>query len=789
MKVQDYIKSILLISIVLFSNVVQAQQSCNVGGRLLDSLTNKPMPFADLQLKNEDNRIVCSGLSDEDGCFSLSALPGLYCLEVYSLGRLLFVDKINLDSNRDLGILKLHDPVFTIGEVVVNGVSKRVIEQKPDRLIYNISDSPFSDGYNVREAISYLPRLDVTDNSISIIGKSNVQVMIDGRLLRIPTQEIMTYLQTLQTSQIEKIEIITVPPAKYDASGNSGLINIVLKRDRSLGFNGFTVANYIQRTNAGGDVTAGFNYNSKKIHWRGSISGIYDARRFTTSTEYDFSTNARRLDNTLRPTVGKDITASVGIGYDLSERSEINVVYNYSRWKNRENSDTDIAFLSSADEIYETYEAQSDESMSYHYHTVGGFYDLELTDNGSRMSLYADYLTKSYDTDNATLTTGESSDSNLNSHMKAGYNVWSCGADFSIPCGIVEIETGLKYSSVDNSSDQYIVANATPSSDIFHYSEHIYAAYTSIEAEISDHWTLQGGLRYEYTRTRGSSVIWDNSHNRKYGDLFPTAYLQYAPNDKHNLVLAYDRRIERPGFYNINPYVKYITSYSYSMGNPSLMPVLSDDVELTYTYSNRLVLSAFYNHIKDGVTDFTLPVEGTDEMYSQPFNGYTQHNIGLYATYYYTLANWWSGQISATGYYCYNSILSPITHITSNDTWSCSFSTNNNFFLNKKRNIILLLSYKHSLPTTEGITYVYGRAGLDVGVRIGLLDNRLLLTLSGQDLFKQQLNRYKERYSEYSIRGYNYSDMRCFRMSLTYKFGDGKRNKSRTIEDEQKDRM
>ena len=229
-----YILSLLLV--FLFNN--QAFSQFKIKGKILDE-RNNPIEFLEIQLKNKDSIISTSELTNEEGEYLLNSREGEYTLLVRQMGDIYYKQKIDVFKDTQMETINISLRAKELEEfVMVSSSKKKLIERKVDRIVFNVDQSIASQGVDAIEVLQRTPKVDISKGAIQLIGKSNLGVMINGKLLNLSSAEIESYLKTIRSENISKIEVITTPPAKYDAQGNSGLINIILKKNLKEGWKG-----------------------------------------------------------------------------------------------------------------------------------------------------------------------------------------------------------------------------------------------------------------------------------------------------------------------------------------------------------------------------------------------------------------------------------------------------------------------------------------------------------------------------------------------------------------------
>jgi hypothetical protein len=275
-------KRILTIVVFIFSTALFAQTK--VTGTVVTK-ENIAVPSIETLLLNKDSVAVKSELTNEKGAFLLEATPGFYTLQVRQNSKIIASRNIELLTDIDLGSIFINESI-ELETVVVAGSKKKLIERKIDRLIFNVENSISSSGGNALTALSVAPGVRVQNENISIIGKSTLAVLVDDKIVQLSGEELTNYLRTIPSEAIQRIEVITTPPAKYEAEGNSGLVNIIMKKAKENSWNALVQSTYIQKTYAGQATMGSFNYNKNKL----SFSSVINYRDATDVFENDQET-------------------------------------------------------------------------------------------------------------------------------------------------------------------------------------------------------------------------------------------------------------------------------------------------------------------------------------------------------------------------------------------------------------------------------------------------------------------------------------------------------------------
>jgi outer membrane receptor protein involved in Fe transport len=765
-------KIVILLSLVS-SSLIWAQ---SVEGTITDK-ENKPAAETEILITKGEAKF--SAITDENGMYKVPLKEdGNYLLEIIKDGVKTNSEKISVKGTYKKNIQLKEAPTEEKKiEGVTVTVKKKLFERKVDRLVFNVENSVASQGLDAIEALAKTPMVRTSDEAISIAGKSNVAVMINDRLLNLSGQELINYLKTIRSDDILKIEVITTPPAKYEAEGKSGLINIILKKNTSLGWNGSlqTSGNYY-----GGKPTtstrsgATFNYQGEKLSVTSNLSigdnywenTSYNYLTGTTDDNY-WNTNTKSLSNYRYK--GGNVKAE----YKINDKNTVGINYNYSFSNPIEQgeSKTKVFNENGLLDISSDYRNKNHRNA----HNASAFYDVKLDTLGSKLSLTANVMMNNANARNFynTITTNTVS---TMANPISKYRIYSGQADLEKNFAKIKTEAGVKYTQIKNDSEFnfFNINNGqnvlnTDRTNTFFYNEENYAAYASASFKISEKWEAKAGLRYEYTKLEGISMNDDSSAKIKYGKLFPTAYISYKASDDHNFSLNYSRRISRPYFGNLNPFKFYTSEYEYSTGNPYLLPSFSDNFEFAYVLKSNLSFTAYYNRNKDD-WDRIQVVEG-DLKYSIVKNFYNEDQTGINISYNYNTLKWLESNVFVNGFYAKSKSYSPDA-VSAPAGYGADFNLDNNFFLNKEKTVTLMLGLWGSIPNRSGNTYFNGNVSVYTGMKLSLMEKKLLINLNVNDILNTDRSKGTEYYPNYNVEYYTKGITRNINLSVTYKFGN-----------------
>jgi len=767
----------LLIFLIFLSGGVILAQDFSITGQIVDS-KKQPVSFSPIKLQNIDKTLVINGLTDSLGTFILKSEKGDYNLLFDQLGKNYFNKKITLNSNIDLGKIEIIEDQSIKIEAVNLTTSKKLIERKVDRLVYNVENSIASQGMNGIDALRNTPLIRIQNESVSIVGKGNVVVMINDRIINLSQSELTSYLQSLRSDDIAKIEVITTPPSKYEAQGNSGMINIILKKNPNMGWSGNVNGSYQKTSYYGFGSGITINYQSKKL------SSSLKLRQYNNSTRPKGTRSLIGSDNSIYTSeTRKDKVKILGFNYSLdykiNDKQNVGVIYDFNRQRSSMDANGSSRYESQgiSDSTFTTIQNQRWKTPT---HTLNAYYDLKLDTLGKKVSVTANYLSNAPEriNDFNTLNDLTRDETIVRNNSDMNYSIYSGQADFTLPYKWVNIETGVKYTSFNNKSSveyfnktgsDYII-NAN-NSNIFHYKEYNYAAYISFQKDFSEKWSAKAGLRYEYTKFNGNTPGLEEDIVRgEYGRLFPTVYLRYKPSDNHTFTISYSKRVERPGFQVLNPFRWYTNPYMYFTGTPTLSPSFNDNVELTYTLKNKFSATLYTQYNKNGLSNIARLING---IYTNVIeNAYNENKIGLQLSYNETFFKIWETSLSATGTYALTKPIIPEAEKI--EMSSFSYSIYNTISLNDAKTWSLLLNFWHDLPYVYSNVKIKTQMNFSPGIKASLFNRKLNISAVLSDLFRTLTSEGYSYNAGYRNEFYNYFDQRRFNVSVNYSFGNSK---------------
>ncbi len=753
----------------------------NINGEVIDE-NDMPLPYVEVEVY-ENNEYITDYVTEFDGKFNIQLNKGNYKIVGNHFGVDVFTMDIELNKNTDLGKIKV-DNIIELEGIVLTG-KKKLIEKKVDRIVFNVENSVSATGGDALDILKITPRIKVQNDQISMIGKNSMAVMIDERLVQLSASDLANLLKTIRWDEIKSIEVITNPPARYSAEGNSGIINIVTKKQRQDIWNASLRSVYQQATYATGLGGAGLNFKKNKVTLSSNINYINGSNSPVENNTIDYS-NILWEENGKWRNFSESTSARLGIDYKASDKVSTGFMYIYSNNTPKTRDHTISTLLNSSTKIVDSLivtDARSQQKRSVNtlnYHLV---YDIDTI--GRKLSFDFDFFdfrlnsNRTFQTNNYYHDLSPIDGSYNSAENKGGQDItnYSFNLDMEHPFdwGILNYGARLSYINTDNNFEYYDLTDGIPvfdtsQSNHFKYRENTQAVYFSVQKEFSDQWEAKLGLRIENTQIKGNSVTLTQENKTDYTKLFPTAYLSFTPNDNHTVSLSYNRRINRPNYSFLNPFRWISSPYSYSEGNPYLQPSFSDNIEIEYIFKDNLISTFYFSHTDDGFEQVAILDDQTNIQQIIPLNFLKNKTFGFNQSVILNPYEWLNINFFGDVYYTTTDSKIPTT-LQYLKGWNGNFSINNDFILNKERNIVLNISYNYITKGVDFLDYNSSFNQLNASLRASFLKKQLTASLYFNDILSSNRPTYTTYSNDIKNSFTNYYDERFFRLSIVYNFG------------------
>lgn len=777
-----------LVALVSGSLFLSAQSK--VCGEIFDPYKKKIFNAPVLLVPLKDTLSLQRISTDSIGKFCFKAdQSGIYSVHIKMTGfkkyksQPFYLD-ITAGELKELPAITLQDSTAALKEIVIVG-KKQLFTQKIDRLIFNVENSLASQGGDAIDALKNTPLLKVDETNVSMVGKSGLNVLINGRSLNLTGEALITYLRTISNDRISKIEIITTPPARYAAEGNSGLINIILKKNLDLGWKGSLNSSAIQRTFLSGKNNADFNYQTEKLSLSANL--LYNRNKIKAYEKDQnlFSNGFSSYNRQDKITRSKDFASSINLNYKFSSKTDISLIYEYN--------DSDFISDDQSKNSFNEGSVLKNELLNKGYgvtkndfNRINAFATHKIDSIGKSADFGFQWLDNKIKNERHNLINNNQEEFSTRNFSLNNYRLGILNLDFDLPFHKFTLKTGARYTFLENNSDISFFDIKDGNSVLnpgltnnFNYKEKVWSLYFSSEMKLGNKWNIQGGLRYENTYYIGKSQADNLATDRNYGHFFPTLYINYKHSKKHDYSLKYSRRITRPRLEQLNPFQWFINPFQYVEGNPLLMPSFSDNFEFTYS-NNSNFNATLYHSITKGQVSYIAEFlnDGKIQRYSY-YNLLNVYQYGMYANYSFTKIKNFESQISGSWYW-QKTQSKDLSLVPSSKGTGASISINNTFKAGNRNSF--QCNYVHNFPSFNGTMETRNFGFLTVGYKTNFFAKQVEVGVTASTIISKNSEiTYKQLRNNAYLEGQNRYDYQSIRLTLSYKFGNNKIRKSKQI--------
>ena len=787
----------LFIILALFTKTNFAQSSIIISGVVFDN-TNKPLQSVTVSLlKARDSSLVKTAITDATGKYELN-IAGLdtFLLAYAAFGFENDYTAVLLSDGKNKVQKPIQlKPVITKLKGVTIVSKKPLIEVKADKTVFNVEASINATGSDALELLRKSPGIQVDNNeNISMKGKTGVRVYVDGKMTQLDTKDLAAYLKSINSNDIEAIEMISNPSAKYDASGNAGIVNIRLKKNKKYGANGSINTGFVQGVSPKGNGSINLNYRDKKINIFGNIGGNIG--------NYQNKMNLYRIQNyTLydqkSTNISEDRSMNIKAGADffINNKNTFGVIAttNFSNSNATSSSYTPITYLPSNTFIkslqaFNTIpgsRTNANFNLNYRYADTSGTEVNVDADHGLFRGTGRSFQPNNYLDVNGDLLYNITN----RNYTPTDIDIYTAKVDVETKMGKAKLGFGGKISIVNtkntfdffNDNSLGIPVKLKDKSNSFSYNENVNALYVNYNRTLNSKWSLQTGLRMEQTNSEGlltrgdDSVQADNQVKRSYLNLFPSAALTCTVNKNNTLNLTYSRRIDRPSYQDLNPFENKLDELTFQKGNAFLRPQYTDNIELTHTFMGFINTTVGYSFVKDFAT------EATDTIKNATF--VQQKNLAQQQIYSASIGaptpvnKWWSGYVNIwfnmqqfDGFIGENKLSRKINMYGAYLQQS----------FNLGKDYSAELSGWYNGPSIWGGTWqVKPQGAIDLGFQKQLLQKMATVKLSVTDIFFTAPWRSTNNFGGVNINGSGNWESRTVRLSFNWRFGSNQIKNSR----------
>lgn len=798
-----------VVATLLFGGKAFAQNSsAQIKGQVLSS-NAQALEYANVLLhKASDSTVVKLEYTQADGSFHIANVePGQYRIAVSFVGYPNYLSQIHeLQAGQELNLpaIKLQEAPAELQGVTVKA-QKPILEIRPDKTVFNVEGSITASGSNAFDLLRKSPGVVIDNNdNITMLGRAGIRIYIDGRPSPMQGNDLAQFLRSLQSNEIEAIELISNPSAKYDAQGNAGIINIRLKKDKKLGANGNVNLGYSTGEKAWYNGGLSANYRNKKTNLFGSYN--YSDNEFLNYMIMDRNQlGARFNQKSDMGNVSQNHNFKLGADWFLNKQETFGVLASGFLGENGYygNGRTEISRLgqSNLDSILI---AKSDNSGQRNNLNFNLNYRFD-NGKGKTLNLDADYglfrntaeeFQPNYYYDAAEQV--KLSERIFANSTPTNIDIYTFKADFENKLWGGQLGAGIKASYVrtDNTFDFFNVLDNVKVLNIdlsnqFIYTENVNAAYVSYSRQLKK-WGFNAGLRAEQTNSEGDLQAYkpvnDDNVQRHYLDFFPSGGVTYNLNQKNTFALNYSRRVNRPSYQDLNPFQNRLDELTYEQGNPFLKPEYAHNLQLRHTFSSRFNTTLSYSHTQDQITRF-LDTAGTKANYITWLNLANQYAYSVAFSAPIQIKKWWNSFTNMTGSHVRNQADFGEGKIVSLNASTFNVYSQQTFTLPK--GWTAEVSGWYNSPSLWGGTFKMNAMwSMDMGIQKKIMKDKGNIKLGVSDIFKSNKWTGISRFGALNLDIAGGWDSRRLKLNFTYNLGNSEvkaaRRRSTGLEDEQR---
>ena len=778
--------SMLCVALALSSGSLLAQTTFPLQGTLKKTTDHRPVDFANVLLRSpKDSTLITGAITDSLGKFRIEVAPGKYLLEIRALGLQAYHKTLTLSGAMNLGELLLNEEATQLSAVQVTG-KRPIMLRKADRMVFDATQiAPAAS--SALDVLRQTPGLNVTDDGISIIGKGSVIVLINEKRVRLSGSALVSLLRSYPQSDLSEIQILTTPPAKYEAEGNAGILNIVLKKVKNDYFGGSVSPSFgLLADRPRYNLSTNFNYKKDKVTaslqlaaGHGGYLGNFNSYR-TYPKQGTYSASETSF-------TGKNSYFNVRAGLDYAFTPELTLGLNlsYTPEKDRpvrQNDTRDYRIAPNGSlELLRSLPGTADELdkgsyTSANVHLEKSFkgtpkrrFSWDLDFAGYRQEEGRNFTSRGF-TPQGALIPG--SDFRFNSTTNQRTDSYITSLDYTEPLGKGTLSFGAKgtWTRTRNTNDYDALSTIGERHDKILFDEHVYALYADLNQPLSAKWSLRSGLRMEYTHTAGENNGRRLENLRSYLNIFPTLFIGYNPNERHAFSLDATVRLNRPHFSQLSPFPNYENQYSILIGKEDLRASKRAHLALGYTFLGVLNFQLGGGYLWDGITQVVRLDPTTNQGSYTHENAEKTWTFGLENSFFFNRVSFFQTYISQRVWYSDTKIGSESASLYGGSKVSYRVNMNNTFFFNRSKTFQGTCYISYGTPRYEGGFHTSHIVSGGVGLSYTLLQGKLRIA---SDLYNlvNSTNNSKIETPDYRLNIINTNNYRYFSLSLSYSFG------------------
>ncbi len=782
-------------------------QTFSVKGKVVDE-GNAPIPFANILLLSAlDSTFVQGTSANDDGRFELTGVaPSLYLLQASYVGRGSKPLALDIKKDISLGALVIPEATETLDEVVVTATRPKV-QRLSDRLVFTVENTVVSQGTSW-DILRNTPGVIVNQDELTIRG-DQATVFINGRKVQLSGQEVKDLLEGFSGANIKSVEVITNPPANYDAEGGP-VLNIITNKSITPGYKGSFNGTYTQavfpKYNLATShyfkteklsVFANYSYNPKR-NIRKTNKGI----NFIDDTDAIFSVWDTQIEEISR-TRAHNATAIVD--YQFDDKNSLNLTSTYVNNPNQKwNSFLNTSIRNGQKVLDSTFTTDNSLTVDRSNLAMDLTYTHTFKKPGTKLDLNGHFTTfdqsffQGISSDYFNADGSFSRTFAFDTDSKQDINIYTGQVDYTTLLGSGSFEMGGKYSKIDSeNSIDYLNFQGTNASvdatlsDNFLYDEQVFAGYLSL-AQNWNKWSLKAGLRGEYTDAVGTSLSLNSVNKQDFFEFFPSFYLLHTPNEKHSFAFDYSRKITRPRYNDLNPFRTFYNENDFEEGNPGLRPAISNNFNVNYTFNSELFFDFYYRDNGNIINYLVFQDNDRTTLRELRQNVLDSKSYGLDITFSKGILDPWYVYAYASVFHEGETVL--------------AVESRNQEFANKVNGLYLYCANYLTLTKDGSFTgeiavsylskFLFGthvsdeQLNLTLGLRKSLWNNRAVISLAAEDILERYFPTYTSKYFNQDNFYRRRREAQFIRVGFTYNFGNFRlQDNERDIDKKERDRL
>lgn len=804
------IKNLFYHFILLFP-LLSLSQEFRVNGYVKDD-NNNPIAYANVLVTSLGVSKTVNGTStDEKGYFIIENLKaGDYILKISFLGFKSYSTRVELNRSIHFETIILKENLEALDGVIV--VAKRpTIKRMVDRLVFNVENSTLSNN-NVLDVLKHTPGVLVHDGAITI-KQSTPIIYINDRRVHLSPAEVQQLLEGTSATNVKSIEVITNPPAKYEAEGGA-VLNIVTRKNIIAGYNGSVFGNYKQGSESpkyslgtshffktkrlSTYVNYGISPRKDFRHNNESINFIDNNNQIASSWETDFEKTNETSNQNINANIDYDIDDYNSLGFStsmlISPRDQTNISVNSLTEVFNPNKVLDSTFNTFNRKVDETFNLAFTLDYVHKFKRAGEKLSISIHHTNYDFSSFQNVDTDYRFPDNTLIRSNR-----FQTFSSQIIKLYTGQVDYELPVSdSAQFEAGAKISNINSKGvlNQFIFENDEKiedfqNSDTFLYNETNYATYISYSKDWGN-WSFKSGIRGEYTDIKGSALLTNQINKNDYFKMFPSLYLLNRINDNNDIYFNYNKRIYRPRYTQLNPFKYFLNDKTYVIGDPNLKPQIDDIFTLGYTFNKDYTFELYYRYENNPTIQITF--QDNEEHVLKYINTNIDRSIsyGLDFTTYKMIVRNWNLYVLSSLYYYEEQFfaLESNNELLTNDRWSTYAQIINYFSFLKDKSLTADVSFLYVSSFITGPTNISSSNGLDIGLKKNFWNNKASLSIGVTDVFNSKNVNTLTKYLNQDVFFISRKENRLFTFGFNYKFGNFRLNTNKKeIDLQERDRL